>query len=172
MGRRPKPLNLNPRPAAFDAAVIAAIPTITRFAQKLTRNATRAEDLVQDVLARAFAYHDTFEMGTNIVAWLLFMMKNRFYDQLKAAKYQAEDPDGIHAGRMAQPPAQENAVELIYVQRRLDALHPQSREALLMAFDGASLLEIAEAQGSNENTIKSRLHRARAAVSKDAGVWA
>jgi len=37
-----------------EGALLAAIPRLRRYAQVLTRNTSRADDLVQDTLARAW----------------------------------------------------------------------------------------------------------------------
>lgn len=47
-------------------------------ALKLTKNLDRAEDLVQNTIARAFEKSDLFNANTNLFGWLVTIMKNLF----------------------------------------------------------------------------------------------
>jgi len=46
------------------------IPRLRRYARALTRNSVRADDLVQDTLARALRKEHLWQRGTNLRAWL------------------------------------------------------------------------------------------------------
>ena len=43
-----------------------SVPALRRYARALTRNADRADDLVQDTLVRAWDHLNKFEEGTNL----------------------------------------------------------------------------------------------------------
>ena len=69
------------RPAAppeFSAAAIAAMDDVYRFARSLTRDASDAEDVVQDAYLRAFRSWRTFQPGTDIRRWLFTIARNVF----------------------------------------------------------------------------------------------
>ena len=53
------------------------IPRLRRYAFALTRNMSRADDLVQDTLVRAIAQQHRWQCGTNLHAWLFTLMHNR-----------------------------------------------------------------------------------------------
>ena len=61
---------------SFDSELVNCIPNLQRYACKLTRDASSAEDLTQDCLARALSRSHRFEPGTNMQAWLTTMIKN------------------------------------------------------------------------------------------------
>ena len=52
------------------------IPRLRRYAFALTRNVSRADDLVQDTLVRAIAKQSFWQSGTNLRAWLFTVMHN------------------------------------------------------------------------------------------------
>ena len=53
------------------------IPRLRRYARGLTRDVSRADDLVQDTLVRAIAKQDFWQRGTSIRAWLFTLMHNQ-----------------------------------------------------------------------------------------------
>jgi RNA polymerase sigma-70 factor (ECF subfamily) len=53
------------------------IPRLRRYARALTRDAQRADDLVQDTLLRGLIKQDRWEPGTNLRAWLFTLMHNQ-----------------------------------------------------------------------------------------------
>lgn len=50
------------------------IPRLRRYAFALTRNMSRADDLVQDTLVRAIAKQHRWQWGSNHRAWLFTIM--------------------------------------------------------------------------------------------------
>jgi RNA polymerase sigma-70 factor, ECF subfamily len=53
------------------------IPRLRRYARALTRDLSRADDLVQDTLVRAMAKQRSWQWGTNLRAWLFTIMHNQ-----------------------------------------------------------------------------------------------
>ena len=56
------------------------IPRLRRYAFALTRNMSRADDLVQDTLVRAIAKQRYWQWGTNLRAWLFTIMHHQNAD--------------------------------------------------------------------------------------------
>jgi RNA polymerase sigma-70 factor (ECF subfamily) len=54
----------------FHRCLEGEIPRLRRYARALTRNAVRADDLVQETLARALRKEHLWEPGTDLRAWL------------------------------------------------------------------------------------------------------
>jgi RNA polymerase sigma-70 factor (ECF subfamily) len=54
----------------FGRLVEAEIPRLRRYARALTRDAIRADDLVQSCLVRAVAKQHLWQPGTDLRAWL------------------------------------------------------------------------------------------------------
>lgn len=53
------------------------IPRLRRYARALTRDRSRADDLVQDILVRAIANQHYWQHGSNLRAWLFTIMHNQ-----------------------------------------------------------------------------------------------
>ncbi|MDB5461256.1 MAG: subfamily polymerase sigma factor, partial [Caulobacteraceae bacterium] len=65
--------------AAFQSALVRIIPQMRAFARSLCQDATLAEDLAQDAVAKAWSNRAGFTMGTNIKAWAFMILRNQFY---------------------------------------------------------------------------------------------
>lgn len=149
--------------AVFRDGLLAALPELRTFAMSLTINATRADDLVQETLLKAWKSQDRFVPGTKLIAWLLTIMRNQFYTECRKAKREVEDADGVAAGQLIALPAQEHEIELQKVWTILAKLPAAQREALLLvAGQGLSYEAAAALVGTQTGTIKSRVSRARA----------
>src|ERR1700747_1175881 len=53
------------------------IPRLRRYARALTRDVSRADDLVQDTLVRAIARQHYWQCGTDLQAWLFTLTHNQ-----------------------------------------------------------------------------------------------
>lgn len=142
-------------------------PALRRRALKLTSNQHRAEDLVQDTLLKAWANRDSYRPDTHLRAWLFTILRNTFYSDLRKFRREVEDVDGARALALSENPRQEDALalrELLSAIARLpDA---QRRPLVLMGAYGYSQLETADACGCTVGTIKSRVSRCRATLSR------
>lgn len=58
------------------------LPRLRRYAAALTRDAMRAEDLVQDTLERAYRKWHLWQPDTNLRAWLFSIMHNVYVNQV------------------------------------------------------------------------------------------
>src|SRR5215470_10898295 len=68
----------NPLPSAD---LLAALPRLRRYAAMLTRDAHRADDLLQDTLERAWEKRRLWRAGSNLRAWLFTIMHNVHVNQ-------------------------------------------------------------------------------------------
>ena len=154
---RPDP----PLPSVRDA-MLAAVPNLRAFAISLSRNADRADDLVQETLLRALRHIDSFQPATNMTAWLFTILRNLVRSEYRTRRREVEDTDGRYVDSLKSPPEQQGRVELEELRVALAKLPSGQREALLLV--GASGFNYTEAAAICETavgTIKSRVHRAR-----------
>jgi hypothetical protein len=98
--------------AAFRQSLIAALPGLRAFALSLIPNETRADDLVQETLLKAWAHQERFVAGTNLKAWLCTILRNQFYTEMRKRKREVDDADGAMAAEMIAPAAQGHGSEL------------------------------------------------------------
>jgi len=76
----------------------------------LTNDVSRADDLVQETILRAWQNQDRFEPGSNLGAWLFTILRNLFYSHLRRMKREVADPDGSYAAQLRTAPDQEAGV--------------------------------------------------------------
>lgn len=132
------------------------------FARSLSGNHDRADDLVQETLAKAIANRDKYRMGTNLHAWLVTILRNQYYSEGRRRWREVSDAEGTHAARLVDPPRQAAHMELREFMAALQVLPVEQREALvLVGASGLSYEEAAEVLETRVGTVKSRVSRAR-----------
>jgi len=147
--------------------VLATVPSLRAFAISLCGNIDRADDLVQETLLRALEHIDSFEPGTNMPAWLFTILRNLFRSEYRKRRREVEDAEGRYAETLKSHPEQTGRVEFEEFRRALAKLLPHQREALiLVGASGFSYQEAATVCDCAAGTIKSRVNRARARLSK------
>src|SRR6187397_3307364 len=65
-----------PEDAGFASATLEFLDSLYGSALRLTRNADRAQDLVQDTYLKAIRARRSFAEGTNLKAWLFTILQN------------------------------------------------------------------------------------------------
>jgi RNA polymerase sigma factor (sigma-70 family) len=142
--------------------VVELIPALRAFAISFCRDASEADDLVQETLLKGLANIHRFEPGTRLKSWLFTIMRNTHYTRAKLA---ARERPGAENCASAQPttlPSQEWSVRGREVARAVRSLPHSQREVLvLIAVLGMSYIEAAGICGCAVGTVKSRLSRAR-----------
>lgn len=157
--------------AAFRQDLIDMLPGLRAFAVSLTTNETRADDLVQETLLKAWAAQERFVPGSNLKAWLCTILRNHFYTEFRKRKREVEDADGAMAARMTAPAAQEHGSDLRTVWQHISTLPAQQREALLLVgVQGLTYEAAAEVMGCEVGTAKSRVSRARTLLAERLGM--
>lgn len=138
-----------------------------RRALRLTANAHRAEDLMQATLLKAWIHRDRFEPGTNLRAWLFTILRNTFLSELRKYRLEVEDSAESLALTVAEEARQDHALalkELIAAVAELPVA--QRKPLMMMGYYGYSQLETADACGCTLGTVKSRVSRGRATLSR------
>ncbi len=150
--------------------LLAAVPSLRHFALSLARDSSRADDLVQETLLRAWANIDRFEQGTNLNAWLFTILRNQFHTDHRRRNREVADPDGAYAAKSISIPEQPDKIALAELEVALDRIPPDQREALvLVGIDGLSYEDAANICGVAVGTIKSRVYRARTRACRQLG---
>lgn len=147
---------------SFKREMLATLPSLRAFAVSLTGRHDKADDLVQDTMMKAWAKQSSFEMGTNIKAWLFTILRNEFYSQMRKRGREVQDTDGVFTERLSVHPSQYGSLDLRDFRKALDSLPPDQREAIiLIGASGFSYEEAAEICDCAIGTMKSRVSRAR-----------
>jgi RNA polymerase sigma-70 factor (ECF subfamily) len=147
--------------------LIAAIPRLRRYARVLTGDAIRADDLVQDTLARAWEKRHLWREGSDLRAWLFTIMHNVHVNQVALARRDSANVSlDAESGNPAwQPPVRANQldrVELMEIVEQMAHLSPDQREVLVLAaVEEMRYEDIAIVLSIPIGTVMSRLSRAR-----------
>ena len=164
---------------AFNNLVLAYQDQAYNQAYRMLGNPQAAEDAVQTAFLAAFQKIHQFR-GENFKAWLLRIVINLCYDELRRMKRQQNVPlepldnqgEEVEDPRWLADPAEppEDAIERaelnFLLQKALDAIPANLREVVTLVdiqdfkYDEAALIS-----GVPIGTVKSRLARGRAALS-------
>lgn len=156
-------MNGKPSPDDPRDEIILHLPQLRAFAISLTRNATTADDLVQDAVVKAWKGFDKFESGTNLQAWLFTILRNTFYSDLRKARREQLSSDGQITDETVSHDHGDGQIAVIDFERALSTLPAEQREALvLVGASGLSYEDAAATCGVAVGTIKSRINRGRA----------
>jgi RNA polymerase sigma-70 factor (ECF subfamily) len=161
----------------FEDIVMKEVDSLYRFALRLTGNATRAEDLVQETLLRAYRGFDHFEFRDGrIKPWLFKILHHIFFDDLALQKRRHEIRDEPIWDLLADHhPGEWLAADLEHldweqfdeeIKKGIETLSPEYRIILLLwSLEQMSYREIAEICNIPVGTVMSRLFRARKELS-------
>jgi RNA polymerase sigma-70 factor (ECF subfamily) len=139
------------------------------LARWMIRDASRAQDVVQDAMLRALKYFDSYR-GDNPRAWLLQIVRNAALDALGRAEATVSidtlDPAFAPDPALIEPDTPEGTMERDTEQRRISQcvqqLPLELRECLVLReWEDLSYKEIARILQTPVGTVMSRLWRAR-----------
>jgi RNA polymerase sigma factor (sigma-70 family) len=152
--------------AAFKKELTGTIPHLRAFARGLCGRSDLADDLVQETLMRAWAARDRYTAGTSMRAWTFTILRNNYLTEMRRNRFRGDYDETVAERLLVTPAGQEAPLHLADLHRALLTLAPERREALLLVGAGGfSYEEAAEICGCAVGTIKSRVGRARAALS-------
>jgi RNA polymerase sigma factor (sigma-70 family) len=156
-------------PPTWDEVVRDHADRVYRLAYRLTGNQHDAEDLTQETFVRVFRSLASYRPGT-FEGWLHRITTNLFLDMVRRrARIRMEalpdDSDRI-VGRGPEPEQVFSDTHLDpALQSALDQLPPEFRAAVVLCdVEGLSYEEIGATLGVKLGTVRSRIHRGRAAL--------
>ena len=149
----------------FERELIALIPHLRAFARSLCGDATAADDLAQEAVAKAWASRKSFQLGTNMKAWTFMILRNQFYSEKRRSWRQSQLDQEAAERTLVAVDDPEAPVALDELRQALKTLPEEQREALiLVGAGGFAYEEAAEICGCAVGTVKSRVSRARRAL--------
>ncbi|AKQ41444.1 RNA polymerase sigma-24 factor [Aurantiacibacter atlanticus] len=170
MSKNPEKRELPERSASdkrdFKRELTEVVPHLRAFARGLCGRPDMADDLVQEALLKAWAAQERFEPGTSMRAWTFVILRNAYLTDMRRNRFRGEYDEGVAERILTAPAGQEEPIHLSDLHRALLTLPAERREALLLVGAGGfSYEEAANICGCAVGTIKSRVGRARAALS-------
>jgi RNA polymerase sigma-70 factor (ECF subfamily) len=166
---------------AFDALVTGYADRVFGVAYRILGDRAEAEDLAQEVFVALYHSLKTFRGESRLSTWIYRITKNRCLNRLKFLKRRrfgtnADVDDPALRERLVDPATDERGQKTAdrvlegrdtaaFVQRFLDELPDEQRTLVVLRdIEDLSYEEIVEITGLPLGTVKSRLHRARAAL--------
>jgi len=136
------------------------IPNLRRYARALTKNATCADDLVQDCLERGWNKRNSWAPGSNLRAWLFTIMHNLYVNGIRRQQMHQNFLDESTTSQIAHDNDKSYLVRDLEVC--LSRLKPEYREVIILAgLENLSYKEIALITDTPIGTVMSRLSRGR-----------
>lgn len=152
---------------AFGLVIKRYEPGLMRYAARMLGSWDAAGDAVAEGLVRAFRHLASCRDPERLRTWLYRIVSNRCKSHL------ARRPTGDVSIEDAPPMADatdneaalERAEQMAQVERALETLSAEKREAFLLKHvEGLSYEEMAAVTGERVPTLKMRVHRAREAL--------
>ena len=176
----PGDVDLVRRALARDEAAVRAIMQannrrLYRLARGILRNDGEAEDVVQETYVRAFTHLESFRGDSSLATWLSRIAMNEALGRLRRQRPGVEWsslPQGVLEAQIIQFPRAasddpEKSMSMRQIQHVVEHAIDELPEAFRLVFitrviEGMNVEETAEILGLKPETVKTRLHRARA----------
>lgn len=147
----------------FRATVLPHVDAAYNLARWLTRDATDAEDVVQEAYLRALKFYGGFN-GRDARAWILKIVRNTCYTWLQKNRgVSVEFDEIVHSEPISDPEAElVDRIDSRLLGELLAELPIEYREiVVLRELEDLSYKEIAEIANIPVGTVMSRLARGR-----------
>lgn len=158
---------------AFKTLVLPVKDKLYRFALRLVKSEVEAEDIVQEVLIRAWNRREDMSQLENIEAWCMRITKNLSLDRLKSSYVKRTDQlsDGFNT-RAETDPTPYRSTELSDTMQRVEifiaSLPEKQRQVIqLRDIEGYSYKEISDIMEIDMNQVKVNLFRARKTIKEN-----
>jgi RNA polymerase sigma-70 factor (ECF subfamily) len=158
---------------AFAREALPWMEDVYRFALSLTRDASDAEDIVQETYLRAWRSWHTFRPGSDCRRWLFTICRNAFLRSRERERLEVAPEDGdaeaLAAVRVHQQMMEDGTDRILTrldlgpaLSRALDDLDEPFRSAVVLVdLEDQSYETAAEILGVPIGTVRSRLFRGR-----------
>lgn len=160
---------------AFDCLFDRHYLSVYNFARTMLHHATEAEEVLQETFLAVARAARTYQPQGHFRTWLLRITRNRCLNRIEAQRARRDvmvaDADGVvlqYPSREPGPVQQAMANErTVLIRRAMHALPDRQREAIVLyAFEQLTYQEIANVLDLPINTVKTLIHRARAALAE------
>ena len=161
---------------AIETLLLQYQPSLTRFARKFCVTPDDVKDAVQETLWIIYRKINRLRTSKAFVSWIFQIVRNECYALLRHEKYGVDQVEISKLDYLDYTSATDHdlystlAHDLIIA---IEQLPPQQREVLILRdINGMTAAEVADKLHISIETVKSRLHYARANLRKMLESWA
>ena len=140
---------------------------VYRAARAILRDDSEAEDVMQHAYSRAYEHLREFEARSRFSTWLTRIAVHEAFARVRRrnrfASFESQSEESMPTHPASSPEQQTSDVELrSLLESAVEQLPDEFRSVfVLRAVEGMSGAETADCLGIPEDTVKTRLHRAR-----------
>ncbi|PSR67380.1 RNA polymerase subunit sigma-24 [Nocardia sp. MDA0666] len=154
--------------SAIAALVSGSYPHVQRFAHSLCATSQDAEDAAQEAMLVLFRKIGTLRAAGALASWMFRIVRNECLRRIRTAAHREPDAE------IAAASAEDDVLARMEIERvagAIAALPADQRRVLIMRdVQGLPGSMVARTLGLSTAAMKSRLHRARAAVRAELGM--
>lgn len=152
--------------AAYRELVKRYAPKLSRFAERLLRDATEAEDVVQETFLRLWQRANEYQPKARVTTWLHRITHNLAVDRLRSRGRTQQLPDEEEMPTSArQPTLIDEKRRVVALEAALSALPERQASAIVLVhLHGLTGAEAAEVLGVGVEAVESLLARGRRAL--------
>lgn len=146
-----------------NAELMTEHEALRKFALKLTKNPSDADDLLQSTIVRIIEKKHLFQEGTNLLQWASKVMFNLFASNYRRkTKFETQYDPEPYLEKQSIEPEHDVQFDLYMVDEAMKRLSNDHRKILLMVcVKGMSYEQVADKLDIPVGTVRSRLSRAR-----------
>ena len=153
---------MGPEMSDFAGMLEIQIPRLRRYARALTRDFSRADDLVQNCLTRAVAKQHLWQYGTDLRAWLFTILHHQHVNDVRRSIREGSHVMLDELPELTAQPDAIAALQLRDLEAALGKLQLEQRQViLLVGLEEMSYEEVANILNVPVGTVRSRLSRGR-----------
>ncbi|MEU9144973.1 RNA polymerase sigma factor [Streptomyces sp. NPDC048349] len=153
---------------SLTTVVVTSQPHVRKFALSLCASPQDAEDAAQEALIILYRKIGTLRATGALASWMFRIVRNECLRQVRLLVSRSDGAEPAEPEAGAEPSAEDAVLRRLEVERiaaAVSALPREQRQILIMRdVQGLPGKTVAHALGLSNAAMKSRLHRARAAL--------
>ncbi|HEX7641056.1 MAG TPA: sigma-70 family RNA polymerase sigma factor [Burkholderiaceae bacterium] len=149
---------------AFETLYRGYFPRLTRFLDRMTRNAHLIEEIINDTMMVVWQKAATFDGTSKVSTWIFAIAYRKGLKAVSAFDDPVESDSEEYASAAENEPEQEFSQQQLQILlgKTLDTLPAEQRHVVNLAYyHGMDYGEIAEIMECPVNTVKTRMFHAR-----------